>query len=44
MMKSYKGYEYFVTWVDDKSRKVFVDGLWAKLESIRTPEGICHAR
>jgi len=30
MVKSYEGYEYFVTWVDDKSRKVFVDGLRAK--------------
>ena len=24
---SHHGFEYFVTWVDDKSRKVFMDGL-----------------
>ena len=32
MLKSYEGYEYFVTWVDNKSCKVFVDRLQAKPE------------
>jgi transposase InsO family protein len=30
MTRSHEGYEYFVTWTDDKSRKVFVNGLKAK--------------
>ena len=30
--RSHQGFEYFVTWVDDKSRKVFVDGLREKSE------------
>ena len=30
MTKSHKNYEYFVTWIDDKSRKVFVDGIKLK--------------
>ena len=29
---SYQGFEYFVTWVDDKSRKVSVHGLCLKSE------------
>ena len=31
-VKSHDGFEYFVTWVDDKSRKVFVTGLREKSE------------
>jgi transposase InsO family protein len=30
--KSHDGYEYFVTWVDDKSRKVFINGIKLKSE------------
>ena len=30
--KSHEGFEYFVTWVDDKSHKVFVAGLQEKSE------------
>jgi len=29
---NYNGYRYFVTWVDDKSRKVHINGLKAKSE------------
>ena len=29
---NYNGYRYFVTWVDDKSRKVYINGLKAKSE------------
>ena len=32
MTKSHEGYEYFVTWVDNKSRKVFINGIKAKSE------------
>jgi len=32
MCKSHKGFEYFVTWVDDKSHKVFINRLRAKSE------------
>jgi len=28
--KSYNGYKYFVTWVDDKSHKVFIAGIHEK--------------
>ena len=31
-IKSHEGFKYFVTWVDDKSCKVFVTGLWEKSE------------
>jgi transposase InsO family protein len=30
--KSHDGFEYFITWVDDKSRKVFVAGMREKSE------------
>jgi hypothetical protein len=33
--KSHEGYQYFVTWVDDKSRKVFVAGLREKSKVAR---------
>jgi hypothetical protein len=32
--RSHRGFEYFVTWVDDKSRKVFIDGLREKSEVV----------
>jgi transposase InsO family protein len=34
MTKSHENYEYFVTWIDDKSRKVFVDGIKLKSEVV----------
>jgi len=32
--KSHQGYEYFMTWIDDKSRKMFVMGMCNKLEAL----------
>ena len=34
MTKSHENYEYFVTWIDDKSRKVFVNGVKLKSEVV----------
>jgi hypothetical protein len=32
LQPTYEGYWYFITWVDDKSRKVYINGLKAKSE------------
>ena len=32
MTKSHENYKYFVTWIDNKSRKVFIDGIKVKSE------------
>jgi GAG-pre-integrase domain len=34
LTRSYKGYYYFVTWIDDMSHKVFMDGLCEKLNTL----------
>jgi transposase InsO family protein len=34
LTRSHKGYYYFVTWIDDTSRKVFVDGLCEKSDTL----------
>jgi hypothetical protein len=44
--RSHQGYEYFVTWMDDKSRKVFVAGLRKKddtLEHLRAFVTLTHS-
>ena len=34
MTKSHENYKYFVTWIDDKSRKVFVNSIKLKSEVV----------
>jgi len=34
MSTSHKGFNYFITWIDDKSRKTFVDGIKLKSEVV----------